>query len=1484
MEKPSKPLTLLVFATDTMESLKTKVEMQSLRSILEPVARRLDYEVQILEYSTIDHFVDCLDDNRDRLILLHFAGHSNSELLQLDEGEAHAHGLAEKLQACQHLQLLFLNGCSNAHQVQRFVEVGIPATIGTYYPINDSIACEFSEDFYTELVARQQPIASAFKQAKETISTKYGSKYHSLNVRSFGDENEDTIPKKWAWFLEQNTEEYDWEFEEAAHACNRLPVLPPKTTQDLPDLLFKNLYYYQSSDADIFFGRCQATLDILTLLDNPDFPLLLLHGGTGVGKSSFLMAGLIPRLLARQQAVNQPVRFDGQISLENLLPLVFNTTNLADIHLQLDASGKQPSIWILDQVEEIFFQSEKEITLEASDNIIQKEERQDNIPDALNLLLKTLKALFPANNKEQWPNTRIILTLRTEWFGELHNACRSYQLTTQDYMLNPLGKADIIEIIEQPTKKKLLIDKYGLQIETLPLGKLSEQIADDLLEDRESNIAPPLQIILSKLWQDVAKLPKQERIWTQKLYEQKKAQGLLLSEHLDHQLQEIGKLSNQQDGNWGKEANDSGLLIDILHSYTTIQGTSKTCSIHDYNTHYAHISYRDLLVRTFTDRYLLIDPSNKRKQYRLAHDALAKVVKVKYETSELPGQRARRILDSRSTDWIEVDNKYKGTALDKFDLKLVETGELGTRDWRQDKKQVAIIQKSKKKRRNGRFVFSGVIIGFIVAFLVTALLYFQAEEQRQIAEDEKLEANYQLAKAYEQKALLALSNGHKAQEKNGNKSFEEYRKAWLFGLEAENLLISKKRTALTKLSLMKLSNVSSKKISLIKSLITSPIKNHSVVRALAESSEHLAFSEGKVIQVWNSKSGRITQTLKDHKLQINALDYNPAGTVLASASDDKTVKLWKAKSGELIQTLKGHFGKILSLAFSPDGTMLAFSDLQTVYLWNFKSGQLIQKFKKGYVELESLAFSPDGTTIASSTKAETVRLWNIKTGKLIQTLSGNFGIIRVLTYSPDGLVLALGSSDSNIILWNIVSSRKVQVFKGDNRNSISALAYSPDGKILASGSSDNTIKLWDLKRNQLKRTLEGHSNTINALSYSSDGMTLASASSDSTVRLWDVKPKISNNILKSHPSAVTNLIYSPDGSILASTSYERKKGFIQLWDSQTGELIRTLEGHSDYVTALAYSPDGSVLASASVDESLKLWNPRSGNLIKSLKGHNQNDYSLNIIYALAYSPNGTILASASDDKTIRLWDAKSGNLLQILTGHTDAISTLAYSSNGKILASGSHDKTIILWDAETGELKHILKGHNDWISALAFHPDGKQIASGSQDNTVKLWNAKSGELIQTIKEYSSWITALTYNPSGTLLASATLSDHNIKLWDTSTRQFKQIFEAHPSGIRALAYNFDGSVLASGSDDKTIRLWDESQFTTLKLFYDFDPQQVLDALKFLWENDLDKNTRFFPLLDMPKKDESKLDQLVHFLENHCAYKDRTRVESCKKSHF
>jgi eukaryotic-like serine/threonine-protein kinase len=78
-------------------------------------------------------------------------------------------------------------------------------------------------------------------------------------------------------------------------------------------------------------------------------------------------------------------------------------------------------------------------------------------------------------------------------------------------------------------------------------------------------------------------------------------------------------------------------------------------------------------------------------------------------------------------------------------------------------------------------------------------------------------------------------------------------------------------------------------------------------------------------------------------------------------------------------------------------------------------------------------------------------------------------------------------------------------------------------------------------------------------------------------------------------------------------------------------------------------------------------------------------------------------------------------------------------------------------------------------------------------------------LVKTLAGHSDTIWAVALSADGQTLASGS-EDRTIKLWNPKTGRIKKSFLGHTDTIRAIALSLDGHLLVSGSSDRTIKLW------------------------------------------------------------------------------
>ncbi|KAF7502642.1 hypothetical protein GJ744_005417 [Endocarpon pusillum] len=82
------------------------------------------------------------------------------------------------------------------------------------------------------------------------------------------------------------------------------------------------------------------------------------------------------------------------------------------------------------------------------------------------------------------------------------------------------------------------------------------------------------------------------------------------------------------------------------------------------------------------------------------------------------------------------------------------------------------------------------------------------------------------------------------------------------------------------------------------------------------------------------------------------------------------------------------------------------------------------------------------------------------------------------------------------------------------------------------------------------------------------------------------------------------------------------------------------------------------------------------------------------------------------------------------------------------------------------------------------------------------WSAE----LQTLEGHSDWVTSVAFSPNGQLLASGS-DDKTIKLWDPTTGELRQTLKGHNGCVQSVTFSPNSRLLASSSDDRTIKLWD-----------------------------------------------------------------------------
>ena len=296
----------------------------------------------------------------------------------------------------------------------------------------------------------------------------------------------------------------------------------------------------------------------------------------------------------------------------------------------------------------------------------------------------------------------------------------------------------------------------------------------------------------------------------------------------------------------------------------------------------------------------------------------------------------------------------------------------------------------------------------------------------------------------------------------------------------------------------------------------------------------------------------------DRDKAVTSVSFSSDGASILTGALDGKVTL-RSQSGEQLQQFQ-HDNAVHSVSFSPDGNLIITGSgnrsesTGKATLWDL-SGERLQQFPHDGL-VTSASFHPDGDLIITGAESGKVTLWS-RNGEKIQELHHE-DVVYSVSLSPDGDSILTGSGDDlgstgQATLWSKHGNLVRQI---SHDKAVFSASFSSDGNSILTGSGDSIgrigeVNLWTLEGGNLQQFQQD--SAIYSADLSPDSDFILTGSHIGGATLWRRSREQSQRF--QHENAVFSVNFNRDGSLILTGSgdpYETTGGYATLW-SRSGE-------------------------------------------------------------------------------------------------------------------------------------------------------------------------------------------------------------------------------------------------------------------------------------------------------------------------------------------
>ncbi|MFP4528584.1 MAG: choice-of-anchor D domain-containing protein [Candidatus Kapaibacterium sp.] len=258
------------------------------------------------------------------------------------------------------------------------------------------------------------------------------------------------------------------------------------------------------------------------------------------------------------------------------------------------------------------------------------------------------------------------------------------------------------------------------------------------------------------------------------------------------------------------------------------------------------------------------------------------------------------------------------------------------------------------------------------------------------------------------------------------------------------------------------------------------------------------------IRIWDCENNSEIELINTERITVSSIEWNAAGSRIASANGLPDVLIWNSSNGSLLITLKAD-AIIRKISWSNSSNLIAGAGSDgKIYIWNPGIPEPIEVIDAHNGAVASIEYSPDGMYLASGGEDGILKIWKASDWSEYRKYQPPMaGKISTLSWSQseNDWRVAFAHTSGDVAVLEVTSQFIVKRFKESDRN-VSAIEWSPDASIIAIGGDDNAIRLWYTDSESLYYEFTGHIDRVLSIDWTAHGNMIASGSYETRILKW----------------------------------------------------------------------------------------------------------------------------------------------------------------------------------------------------------------------------------------------------------------------------------------------------------------------------------------------------------------------------------------------